>query len=142
MFSWLKKLVARSDGRGKSTERSGDGPRDGPRDDLRATLQVASVWQVVDRFLINNPSPTLFGVHALVHAGAANLLEPSELIQVCEKIQEHGYQFPINPTLMNELSKAELLEFLRWHGQNDVEREYYANESTIRELIERFRLSR
>ncbi|WP_182870401.1 hypothetical protein [Stieleria mannarensis] len=137
MFAWLKKLVSGP----APPAASPDSPRTVPQSDLRQTLQVATVWQVVDRFLTQNPAPTPLGVHALVDAGAANLLDASELIQVCEKIQEHGYQFPINPTLINELKPPELLEFLRWHQQHDVEPEYYANEATIRELIERFRAS-
>lgn len=135
MFAWLKKIVSRSAAPTAPVKQ----PVAPPADDLRMTIQVATVWQVVDRFLTNNPSPTPFGVHALVNAGAANLLDASELIEVCEKIQEHGYQFPINPTLINELNTSELLEFIRWHGQAGVEQEYYANEATLRELIQRFR---
>lgn len=105
------------------------------------TLQLATVWEVVDRFLTANPQPTVHGVHALLEAGAANLLEPNELIQVCEKIEQHGYQYPINPTLSRELSREELMEFFRWQRNNQIEKEYYANEATIRELIERFRLA-
>lgn len=138
MFAWLNKIVTRS----KPSAAPSQGTRVPPADDLRQTLQVATVWQVVDRFLTRNPAPTPFGVHALVDAGAANLLDPSELIQVCEKIREHGYQYPINPTLLQELKQSELLEFLRWHGQNEVEREYYANEMTLRELIQQFRADR
>ena len=135
MFKWFKKLVS---GSSATTAPSAD-TIVLPKENMRETLQIATVWDVVDRFLTNNPAPTAFGVHALVAAGASNLLEPKELIQVCEKIQEHGYQYPINPTLINELTPAELLEFLRWHGQTEVEQEYYTNEATIRELIQKFR---
>ena len=138
MFAWLKRIVTRSN----PSAAPAQSPRVPPAVDLRQTLQVATVWQVVDRFLTQNPAPTPFGVHALVDAGAANLLDASELIQVCEKIQEHGYQYPINPTLLQELKQPELLEFLRWHGQNEVEREYYANEVTLRELIQQFHADR
>ena len=138
MFTWLKKLVSNPTPPAKAPE----GPVILPREDVRETIQIATVWEVIDRFLQNNPSPTVYGVHALVEAGAANLLEPAELLQACEKIQEHGYQYPLNPTLINELEQGQLLEFLSWHGQNQIEIEFYANEATIRELIERFRMSR
>ena len=138
MFTWLKKLVSNS----AAPAQAPKGPIILPKEDPRDTIQLATVWEVVDRFLKNNPSPTVYGVHALVEAGAANLLEPAELFQACEKIQEHGYQYPLNPTLINELEQGEFLEFLSWHGQNQIELEFYANESTIRELIERFRMGR
>ncbi|MCO8124005.1 hypothetical protein NHH03_19835 [Stieleria sp. TO1_6] len=136
MFKWLKKIVS-----GSTPPAPPTGSTVVSKAALQQTLQMATVWEVVDRFLVNNPSPTPYGVHALVDAGAANLMESSELFQVCEKIQEHGYQYPLNPTLRNELDPSELLEFLRWHGQNRIEKEYYANESTLRELIQQFRLS-
>ncbi|MCA9139175.1 MAG: hypothetical protein KDB00_20520 [Planctomycetales bacterium] len=136
MFNWIKKLVGASN----ATDQVPDQPRPQPTDNLRETIHIVSVWSVVDRFLTNNPTPTPYGVQALVDAGAVNLLDSEELLQACEKIQEHGYQHPINPTLMNELSQTELLEFVRWHGQYAIEKEYYANEMTIRELIERFRI--
>ncbi len=97
---------------------------------------------MVDKFLVNNPTPTPFGIHALVAAGAANLLDPKELTEVCEKIQEHGYQYPINPTLANELRESELLDFVRWQSENEVDKESYANELGVKGLIEQFRMSR
>lgn len=137
MFKWLKNLVSASPAKTQDSQ----GPVILPKENLRETLQIATVWEVVDRFLKNNPSPTPFGVHALVDAGAANLLEPTELFQACDKIQEHGYQYPLNPTLVNEMEPEEILEFVRWHGQNLIEQEYYANESTIRELVQKFRMN-
>lgn len=136
MFKWIKNLVA---GSSKPPQES-QPPNREPIENLRETIHVVSVWSVVDRFLTNNPTPTPYGVQALVEAGAVNLLDSDELLQACEKIQEHGYQHPINPTLINELTKPELLEFVRWHDQYQIELEYYANEMTIRELIERFRI--
>ncbi|MCA9131657.1 MAG: hypothetical protein KDA45_00810 [Planctomycetales bacterium] len=107
--------------------------------DPRGTIQPLTIFNVVDRFLAQNPAPTPFGVHALIVAGATELMSPEEVLQACEKIQEHGYQYPLNPTLQAELSKAELLGFLRWQARSDIDVEAYQNENTIRQLIERYR---
>ena len=93
----------------------------------------------MDGFLTQNPAPTPYSVHALIAAGAADLAEPAELLQVCEKIQEHGYQYPLNPTLRSDLTESELLDFLVWQAGTGVDREEYRNENTIRELIGEFR---
>jgi hypothetical protein len=134
MFKWLKKR--------RSAEQS---PATAPHSPANSgsittdTLKLVSVWDVVDQFLTQNPQPTPYSVHALIDAGAANLLDPPELMQVCEKIQEHGYQYPINGVLLSNLDATELLGFLRWQSKSAVEKSAYDNEATISVLIEHFR---
>ena len=94
---------------------------------------------VVDRFLTENPQRTPYGVHALIAAGATDFQDPAEVPRACAKIQEHGYQFPLNPTLRNELSADQWLEYLRWHVRQSVSKEEYEHEHRIRQLIQRFR---
>jgi len=102
MFGWLRKLIG-----GVSTQ-----PPPTQPERTKTLAQPATVYEVVDRFLTHNPAPTPYSVHALIAAGAAGLAEPAELLQVCEKIQEHGYQYPLNPTLRSDLTESELLGFL------------------------------
>lgn len=138
MITWLKKLVSRS----KAPTRARQDPVNLPKEALSETVQVATVWAVVDRYLRNNPSPTAYGVHALVAAGAGSFLEPADLIQACDRIKEHGYRNPLNPTLVHEMDPTEILEFVRWHGQYKIQQDCYDSEPGIRELIQRFRASR
>ena len=129
MLKWLKKLlVAEDTSAANEDERS-----------FTDTLQLATVWGVVEHFLESNPTPTPYSVNALVDAGASDLLDPEELLQACDKIKEHGYQYPINGILMAELEPPELLSYLRWHQKTGVTKESYENERKIRDLIERFR---
>ncbi len=70
---------------------------------------TVSVMTVVNRFLTANPQRTAHGVHALIAAGAANLADPGDVPLACTKIQEHGCQFPLNPTLRSELPPEQWL---------------------------------
>ena len=153
MFDWVKKLFLGSSSEpelqtaeeaGESANAADFSNSDSLLDDDFAsttTLQFASAWDVADRYLKDNPSPTPYTMHALVDAGAADLLDASELLDACQKIADHGYQFPINGVLLNDLSDSELLRFVRWQAQVGVAKESYANELKIRELIEMFRAS-
>ena len=132
MLKWLKKLLV------------ADGDSAPPEEDeppFTDKLQLVTVWGVVERFLENNPTPTPYSVNALVDACASDLLDPEELLKACDKIKEHGYQYPINGVLLSELEPAELLSYLRWHAKTGVPKECYDNEPKIRALIERFRSS-
>ena len=152
MFGWVKRVLSGSaSGKNSQNEvglkRSAGADNNGSDslfdDDLasKTTLQFASPWDVADKYLLNNPSPTPYTVHALVEAGAADLLDPVDLTTACQKIEEHGYQYPINPVLANALTEAELLKFVRWQAQVGVAKESYANEMKLRELMEMFRAS-
>lgn len=94
---------------------------------------------VMDVFLEQNPKPTPFMVHALVAAGGANLPDSDAVVRVCEKIEHHGYQYPLNPTLRRQLKYGELLLYLKWHASRQINRESYRDENSIVGLIERFR---
>lgn len=133
MFKWLKKRL------GGETNPPAPRPADPSDTTTTDTLKLVSVWDVVDQFLTQNPQPTPYSVHALIDAGAQNLLEVSELMQVCDKIQEHGYQYPINGVLLSNLDSSELLEFLRWQSKSIVDKSSYDNEASINVLIEHFR---
>jgi hypothetical protein len=133
MFKWLKRLLVADE---ESTATVEDEPS------FTDTLQLVTVWGVVERFLDNNPTPTPYSVNALVDAGASDLLDPNELLKACDKIKEHGYQYPINGVLLAELEPPELLSYLRWHKKTGVAKESYENERKVRELIQRFRSSR
>jgi hypothetical protein len=130
MLKWLKKLLV-------AEESSDSAEEDEPS--FTDTLQLVTVWGVVEHFLESNPTPTPYSVHALVDAGASDLLDPDELLEACDKIKEHGYQYPINGVLMAEMEPAELLSYLRWHQKTGVAKGCYDNEPKIRELIARFR---
>ena len=132
MFGWLKNILTA----GKQKAHHVPPPVDYVPS---GTIKPLSVMQVVDNFLTQNPAPTPFGVHALIAAGATELLSGEELVEACEKIQEHGYQYPINPTLQHDLNHAEILRFLRWQSKTHVELDAYQDENTIRDLISRFR---
>lgn len=150
MFDWVKKLLTGSNSEPElqAVEEAGDSAGSSNSESLfdddfasTTTLQFASAWDVADRYLRNNPAPTPYTMHALIDAGAADLLDASELLDACQKIAEHGYQFPINGVLLNNLSDSELLRFVRWQAQVGVAKESYANELKIREIIEMFRAS-
>lgn len=131
MFSWLKRLIGRSE----SSQRA----------DVEASPPAAArgkpreLMQVVDAFLTQNPQPTLFGVHALIAAGAADLRDSETVLEACERIAVHGYQFPLNPTLRRELKTREILPYLQWQARNKIDPNDYLNENTILALVERFR---
>jgi hypothetical protein len=129
MFWWKKKK--------QQTEQNQDPVASGW--DPRGSIQPLTVMHVVDSFLTQNPAPTPYSVHALIKAGATELMTAEELLQACDKIQEHGYQYPLNPTLRRELHESELLSFLRWQAHADDALEAYQNENTLLELIERYR---
>jgi len=97
------------------------------------------LMDVVDAFLTQNPQSTPYSVHALIAAGGAELEDSQTVLQVCERIAAHGYQYPLNPTLREELKKHEILPYLQWQAASGVAREEYCNENTIRKLIRRFR---
>ena len=153
MFDWVKKFLTGSrsqpqetalNASAESSDAAGFSDSDSLFDDDFAsttTLQFASAWDVADRYLRDNPTPTPYTMHALVDAGAADLLDASELLDACQKIADHGYQFPINGVLLNDLSESDLLRFVHWQAQVGVAKESYANELKIRELIEMFRAS-
>ncbi len=130
MFKWLKKRIA---GKGQ--------PDPVAQDEWNSTdtLKLVTAWDVVDRFLVNNPAPTPYSVHALIDAGAADLMDHAELLQACEKIQEHGYQYPLNGALVAKLDESELMDFLRWQSRTDIAKGCYDNEVKIGELVEHFR---
>lgn len=106
---------------------------------LSDTIRPLTVVDVMDNFLVQNPAPTPYSVHALIKAGVTELMTPGEVLEACHKIQQHGYQFPLNPTLQAELHSSDLLRFLRWQAQSEIGVEFYQNENTIRQLIKRFR---
>ena len=150
MFDWVKKLLTGSNSEPElqALEEAGDSANSSDSeslfdDDLASTttLQFASAWDVADKYLRNNPAPTPYTMHALIDAGAADLLDASELLDACQKIADHGYQFPINGVLLNDLSESDLLRFVHWQARVGVAKESYANELKIRELIEMFRAS-
>lgn len=150
MFDWVKKLLTGSNSEPElqALEEAGDSANSSNSeslfdDDLASTttLQFASAWDVADKYLRNNPAPTPYTMHALIDAGAADLLDASELLDACQKIADHGYQFPINGVLLNDLSESDLLRFVHWQARVGVAKESYANELKIRELIEMFRAS-
>ena len=153
MFSWLKRIIAGAgdrdkDGNPNDRLQHGEGNNSGQLDVSEeedslstGTLKAVSAWDVADRYLQMNPSPTPFTVHALIKAGAADLLEPSELRIACQKIKDHGYRHPLNGVLLRELSEPELLDFIHWQAQESVPKESYANENTILQLIDRFKMS-
>lgn len=95
--------------------------------------------EVMDAFLEQNPQPTPFMVHALLAAGAAHLSDSEAVVRVCEKIASHGYQYPLNPTLRRQLGHRELLPYLKWHADTQVERESYRDENSISMLVHQFR---
>ena len=153
MFDWVKKFLTGSRSQPQETAlnasaESSDAAAFSDSDSLfdddfasTTTLQFASAWDVADRYLRDNPAPTPYTMHALIDAGAANLLDASELLDACQKIADHGYQFPINGVLLNDLSESDLLRFVHWQARVGVAKESYANELKIRELIEMFRAS-
>jgi hypothetical protein len=130
MFGWLKKLLPGA----RATESSASAPSE-----QAAARAVRRVRDVFDDFLTQNPQPTPHMVHALVSAGAADLPDSEAVLQLCELIQTHGYQYPLNPTLQKELKQSEILPYLQWQASASTDREEYRDQSTIRHLIERFR---
>ncbi len=130
MFGWLKRLLPG----GRATEVPANVPSEQAEE-----RGVRRVRDVLDDFLTQNPQPTPYMVHALVSAGAADLPDSAAVLQLCELIQTHGYQYPLNPTLQNELKQSEILLYLRWQASAGADREEYRDQSTIRRLIERFR---
>jgi hypothetical protein len=139
MFWWKKKKQLPTDNDHCGT--TGTSPV-GSEDNFDAgkTLEPLTVASVMDRFLVQNPTPTPYSVHALVKAGANELLTSEEVLEVCAKIRQHGYQYPLNPTLMAELDELDLLPFLRWQALANVPIAAYQNENSIRQLIDDFRL--
>jgi hypothetical protein len=137
MFWWKKKKQNPADDIPHLTGQ--EGSSSAPLPNLSDTIRPLTVVDVMDNFLVQNPSPTPYSVHALINAGATELLTPGEVLEACYKIHQHGYQFPLNPTLQAELQSADLLKFLRWQEQSEIGVESYQNENTIRQLIKRFR---
>jgi hypothetical protein len=130
MFGWLKKLLPGA--------RATEVPANAPSEQAEERT-VRRVRDVLDEFLTQNPQPTPHMVHALVSAGAADLPDSEAVLQLCELIQTHGYQYPLNPTLQKELKQSEILPYLQWQVATGADREEYRDQSTIRHLIERFR---
>jgi hypothetical protein len=135
MFNWLKKRL----GGVEKPEVDNYAPDVEMSPSAMGTLHLVTVWDVVDQFLSQNPQPTPYSVHALIAAGAHNLLDTAELMQACDKIQEHGYQYPINGVLLANLDPSELLDFLRWQSTSAIEKGSYDNEANLSVLIEHFR---
>ena len=127
MLGWLKRLF------GGAESAAPAGPASA------AARPRRELMDVVDAFLTQNPQPTPYGVHALLAAGVAELGDSQTALQACERIAEHGYQYPLNPTLRDELQDHEILPYLQWHAASGIAREEYRNENTIRKLIRRFR---
>ncbi|QDT61023.1 hypothetical protein SV7mr_35530 [Stieleria bergensis] len=105
----------------------------------QSTIKVASVWEVADQYIVDNPAQTPFGVHALIMAGATNLMGHSELQEVCQKIQQHGLPDPINPTLRRELTAEELFDLLEWMNVNNIPQEHFRDEPSLMNMIRLFR---
>ncbi len=131
MFKWLKSLF----GGGSSSP----APATPARTPETATPGTLSVMEVTDRFIQANPTRTPFGVSALIEAGATELGSSQEVMQACDRIAEHGCMYPLSPTVLREVSKHEMLEFLRWNAEQGVKRDAYRDENTIRAVIGRYR---
>ncbi|MEN8148681.1 MAG: hypothetical protein ABFS86_02590 [Planctomycetota bacterium] len=114
-----------------------------PADAPAAVGKGISVFDVADAFLRANAQRTQWPVHALIAAGATDLASDHEVLAACEKIEKHGYQYPLNPTIRSLLDgSGDLLAFLRWQAANDVPVTEYEHERKIRDLVERFRSDR
>ena len=136
MFSWLKRML----GGGKKPDSSPPPPDDAPSTASAPPAGLTrELMDVVDAFLTQNPQHTVHGVHALVAAGAAELADSQTVLQACDRIEEHGYQYPLNPTLIRELKTREILPYLRWQAASTVSRDDYLNEHRISRLIHQFR---
>jgi hypothetical protein len=106
------------------------------------TLHVVTANEVAQRFLADNPHPPRSGVHALIRAGAANLLLPDELLRVEAEICRRGLPSPLCPTLRQELTPRELLEFIHWQAVTPAAPAAFAEADSVRGLIESFRWER
>jgi hypothetical protein len=138
VFAWLKAMF----------KRSGADPAEpaGPEPSLDAPASVGgkiSVFDVADNFLQQNAQRMPYPVHALIAAGATDLASDEEVLKACEKIEHHGYQYPLNPTIRSLLTHGgDLLAFLRWQAANDIPVTEYEHERKIRDLVDRFRSER
>jgi len=127
MFGWLKRLLGGAEAAAPAVPAAA---AERPRREL---------MDVVDAFLTQNPQSTPYSVHALIAAGGAELEDSHTVVQACERIAAHGYQYPLNPTLREELKEQEILPYLQWQAAAGIAREEYRNENAIRKLIRRFR---
>ncbi|OUT60714.1 MAG: hypothetical protein CBB71_06765 [Rhodopirellula sp. TMED11] len=145
MFRWLKSLVGSAPTAPVEPEAPLISEATLRADDTQeinlsqSTIKVASVWEVADQYIVDNPARTPFGVHALIMAGATNLMGPSELQEVCQKIQQHGLPDPINPTLRRELTAEELFDLLEWMNVNNIPQEHFRDEPSLMNMIRLFR---
>lgn len=145
MFRWLKSLVGSAPSKPAEPEAPLISEETLRVDDTQeidisqGTIKVASVWEVADQYIVSNPARTPFGVHALIMAGATNLMGPEELQEVCHKIQQHGLPDPINPTLRRELTDEELFNLLEWMNVNNIPQEQFREEPSIMDMLRLFR---
>lgn len=130
MIRWLKSLF------GGGRRSAAPVP---PASAVPKTAGTLSVLEVTDRFIQANPARTPFGVPALLAAGVTELGSSAEVMQACDRIAEHGCMYPLSPTIVREIGKHEILEFLRWNAGEGVSRDDYRDENTIRDLIGRYR---
>jgi len=131
MFHWLKKLFTAAPATSPAAVPAAASPAAQPERPLE-------VMDVVDQFLQQNPQRTPLATLALIRAGATRLQDCDQVLQACDKIAEHGYQYPLSPTVQSEVPRSRLLEFLRWQLATGVEKQDYANEHAVRALIQRF----
>ena len=143
MFDWFKKLRSGP----RRAEPPGDpSPALEPSRDQDVAVQETedkrprrTVTQVFEAFYEQNPEPTPYGIHALLEAGAADLEDYRQVLEVCTTIKNHCNMDPISPSLKKKLANQELLAFLRWHEANDIAKEEYRDGTSIEELVLTFR---
>ncbi|MCO6456065.1 MAG: hypothetical protein J5I93_12265 [Pirellulaceae bacterium] len=97
-----------------------------------------AVMDVVDQFLRQNPQRSPLATLALIQAGATRLRDDRELLEACDRIAAHGYQYPLSPTVQREVPEGRLLEFLRWQRSIGAGKQDYETEHAVRDLIQRF----
>lgn len=128
MFGWLKKLFAASpaaEPAAAATAAAADEP-------------PLAVMDVVDQFLRQNPQRSPLATLALIQAGATRLRDDRELLEACDRIAAHGYQYPLSPTVQREVPEGRLLQFLRWQRAIGAGKQDYETEHAVRDLIQRF----
>jgi hypothetical protein len=145
MFGWLKKLfttepagISQDPPPAAGDRTIGDRTIGDRAIGDRAVQPPLAAMDVVDQFLRQNPQRTPLATLALIRAGATRLRSYDEVVEACEKIAAHGYQYPLSPTVQREVPTARLLEFLRWQQTMGVGKQDYENEHAVRALIQRF----
>ena len=129
MFGWLKNMFNVAPPERDPFSSGTDSPD--PPDPL-------SVSDVVYAFLVQNSQRTPLATLALVRAGAYRLSDSDQVRDACDSIAEHGYQYPLSPTVQREIPPHRLLDFLRWNEASRIGKGDYVNEHAVRGLIDRF----